>query len=510
MPIFFVEDEVVGKQPLARLFAKAINCMNPQEDGEPCNECHSCREITSGQSLDVIEIDGASNRGIEDIRQINDTIGYAASNGKDKIYIIDEVHMLTKEAFNALLKTLEEPPAHVRFFFATTEPHRIPLTILSRCQRFDLAHIDMESILEKLKSICSSLAIDVEEQALAMIARRAEGSMRDAESYLDQLLCYHQPPISYQDAVESLGLIDQEHFFELDRCYESENLSGVLKISSALFSTTAQHHFILETLLQHYRNLMQLQLNYPHSILPHHLDNYKEHAQIYTLQQLMHIANLITKEMEFAYKTPYKSFHLELLFLQIVESKKTIDYSSLLQRLEELEQRLSSGSNPEERSLASSPSPRREDSLPSLENSQDFPKPEINGMNVAKNENSPSVVNSSEAPSSIATHPLILEKPQDFSKTEASNGGISNNAVQTPVTSPADTPSSEAVESIVSSDLTNTPDEKNKAKSSDPSNLSDEKKTTDSLALSQSLEQRQKHERLLRFAAVELNGTVKK
>ena len=138
-----------GKTTLARLFAKALNCKHLDQDGEPCNQCPSCLEITSGHSLDVLEIDGASNRGIDDIRQINETIGYAPASGEYKIYIIDEVHMLTKEAFNALLKTLEEPPPHVKFFFATTEPHKVLPTILSRCQRFDLNRIPEEAMQQK-------------------------------------------------------------------------------------------------------------------------------------------------------------------------------------------------------------------------------------------------------------------------------------------------------------------------------------------------------------------------
>jgi len=173
-----------GKTTLARLYAKALNCSNRTSESEPCNRCSSCQEIQSGRSLDVIEIDGASNRGIDDIRNINETVGYAASSGKYKIYIIDEVHMLTKEAFNALLKTLEEPPPHVLFFFATTEPHKVLPTIISRCQRFDLKRISPEKIIQKLATICTDLDIDMAEEGLRTVAIYAEGSMRDAESLL--------------------------------------------------------------------------------------------------------------------------------------------------------------------------------------------------------------------------------------------------------------------------------------------------------------------------------------
>src|SRR3989344_5068218 len=186
----------VGKTTLARLFAKALNCSSPTSDLEPCNECPSCVEITSGQSLDVIEIDGASNRGIDDIRQINETVGYAPALGKYKIYIIDEVHMLKKEAFNALLKTLEEPPEKAKFFFATSEPHKGLPTIISRCQRFDLARIQPSLIASKLGSIARDLNRDVEPAALHLIASFAEGSLRDAESLFDQILCFAQNQIA--------------------------------------------------------------------------------------------------------------------------------------------------------------------------------------------------------------------------------------------------------------------------------------------------------------------------
>src|SRR3984957_4201366 len=179
-----------GKTTLARIFAKALNCQRPTEDLEPCNVCESCKEITSGSSLDVLEIDGASHRGIDDVRQINDTVGYSCASGKYKIYIIDEVHMLTKEAFNALLKTLEEPPPKVKFFFATTEPHKIPATILSRCQRFNLRRISPSLIVQKLQRIAQDVKAEIDPEALHLIANMADGALRDAESLLDQVLSF--------------------------------------------------------------------------------------------------------------------------------------------------------------------------------------------------------------------------------------------------------------------------------------------------------------------------------
>ncbi len=201
-----------GKTTLARVFAKALNCHNLNGDLEPCSECPSCKEIASGSSIDVIEIDGASHRGIDDIRQINENVGYTTSHGDYKIYIIDEVHMLTKEAFNALLKTLEEPPEKVIFFFATTEPHKVLPTILSRCQRFNLNRISNEKIIEKLKKIVIDQNVDTSEEVLQLIAERAEGGLRDAESIFDQMLSFHEGTLTIENARAILGIVPREAF----------------------------------------------------------------------------------------------------------------------------------------------------------------------------------------------------------------------------------------------------------------------------------------------------------
>ncbi len=203
----------VGKTTTARLLAKAVNCQH-QPAVNPCNECETCREITNGSSLDVIEIDGASNRGIDEIRNLRENIRFAPAAAKYKIYIIDEVHMLTKEAFNALLKTLEEPPAHAIFIFATTEIHKVPLTILSRCQRFDFRRIPTRQISEYLSNIAREEKIEIDAESLFLIARKAEGGMRDAESILDQLISYTDGKITADLVRDSLGLIHEELYFQ--------------------------------------------------------------------------------------------------------------------------------------------------------------------------------------------------------------------------------------------------------------------------------------------------------
>ncbi|HEI7348133.1 TPA: DNA polymerase III subunit gamma/tau [Staphylococcus aureus] len=205
-----------GKTSIAKVFAKAINCLN-STDGEPCNECHICKGITQGTNSDVIEIDAASNNGVDEIRNIRDKVKYAPSELKYKVYIIDEVHMLTTGAFNALLKTLEEPPAHAIFILATTEPHKIPPTIISRAQRFDFKAISLNQIVERLKFVADAQQIECEDEALAFIAKASEGGMRDALSIMDQAIAFGDGTLTLQDALNVTGSVHDEaldHLFD--------------------------------------------------------------------------------------------------------------------------------------------------------------------------------------------------------------------------------------------------------------------------------------------------------
>ena len=200
----------IGKTTSARIFAKALRCPTPVGPGIPCNQCNDCKEISEGRSVDVLEIDGASNNGVDAVREIRESAKYLPSNGKYKIYIIDEVHMLTTAAFNALLKTLEEPPAHVIFVFATTDPQKIPATVLSRCQRFDFKRVSQKDIMGRLKQISDSEQVTIAADALAILAREAEGSMRDAVSLLDQVLSVGDGKITSDSITEALGLVDKK------------------------------------------------------------------------------------------------------------------------------------------------------------------------------------------------------------------------------------------------------------------------------------------------------------
>lgn len=329
-----------GKTTLARVFAKALNCQKLGAEFEPCNLCPSCQEITAGRSMDVLEIDGASNRGIDDIRQINETVGYASSSGKYKIYIIDEVHMLTKEAFNALLKTLEEPPSNVKFFFATTEPHKVLPTIISRCQRFDLSRIPTQQIVTKLKEISQDLSVSIADDALELIAHLAEGGLRDAESLLDQLICYTEGPISYEGISQMLGLSPRKTYFQIDQAIASDDYGFAFQLASEVFSTGKDVSCFLDGLMEHFRTILALKLNQPLSSYLNETDrkNYVENGRLYTEELCLYILDYLIQWSKELSKTPFKRVSLEIILLHLIRSKKRISVTTLVRRLHELSQ----------------------------------------------------------------------------------------------------------------------------------------------------------------------------
>ena len=245
----------IGKTSTARIFSKALNCAKGPSP-KPCNKCTSCQEIVNGSSLDVIEIDGASNNGVDEIRNLRETVKFSPLQGKYKIYIIDEVHMLTIPAFNALLKTLEEPPAHVKFIFATTEPHKLPATILSRCQRFDFRRIPLKDIIVKLKEVAKEEKLDIEEDVFLYIGKASDGSMRDAESILDQTSSLSKGKATLKDVVDSLGMIEQETLFRsADLIIERNTKEAIHLVGRVLDSGKDEKQFLTE-LLEHFRNIM--------------------------------------------------------------------------------------------------------------------------------------------------------------------------------------------------------------------------------------------------------------
>ncbi len=246
-----------GKTSTARIMAKAVNCVG-ETDAPPCDHCHICRSIAEGRSLDLIEIDGASNRGIDEIRQLRDSVSFSPSEGRYKIYVIDEVHMLTNEAFNALLKTLEEPPPHVIFILCTTAPHRLPDTVLSRCQRFDFRRAPLPLLLKKLHMICDQEKIAIERDALEFIARRATGSFRDAESLLDQLSSYSDglEEITLEQVRSILGSVSSALVTQLVHSMTAGDLPAGLRTINQAIDTGAEPRQFLKEIIDHLRALL--------------------------------------------------------------------------------------------------------------------------------------------------------------------------------------------------------------------------------------------------------------
>lgn len=330
----------VGKTTLARLFAKALNCQNLSADFEPCNECSCCKDITSGQSLDVLEIDGASNRGIDNIRELNETTLYSPSSSSYKIYIIDEVHMLTKEAFNALLKTLEEPPKNVKFFFATTEPHKVLPTILSRCQRFDLHRISIDTLCHKLRAILSSLNMTIDDEALYTLAKCADGSLRDGESLLDQMLCTKDTHITFSHVADLLGLASKDALFTLDKSFYNQDLTAAFLLADTLYKEGKDLVYFIELLAQHYQILLKLHLGCSilDTLAPSERNSYLESKTIYSRDQCLYILEYLIQWMDKFHKISCKHIHLELILVHIIRSKQRIPIDYLVKTIEKLKE----------------------------------------------------------------------------------------------------------------------------------------------------------------------------
>ncbi len=330
-----------GKTTLARVFAKALNCKSLNADFEPCNTCSSCREITSGNSMDVMEIDGASHRGIDDIRQINENVGYTPSSGKYKIYIIDEVHMLTKEAFNALLKTLEEPPARVKFFFATTEPHKVLPTILSRCQRFNLNRIPVDEIIAKLGKMANDLKITIHEDALRLLAIRADGGLRDAESLLDQIIAFNDGEISVKTIADVLGIMPKEQLYQLDLAGKEGNIAFAFELAYQVFSEGKDILHFVENLNEHIRTILMVKLSGKTSkflnLSASEREQYELSSKLYSQEQCITILEFLVEAQNQIRYMASPRIALEALLIRIIRTHSRVPIDFLVKRLSELE-----------------------------------------------------------------------------------------------------------------------------------------------------------------------------
>ncbi|MEO0091128.1 MAG: DNA polymerase III subunit gamma/tau [candidate division WOR-3 bacterium] len=313
----------VGKTTTARILAKSLNCVNGPTL-TPCQKCSVCQEITNSQSLDVIEIDGASNRGIDQIRELRENIKYLPTSCPYKIYIIDEVHMLTEQAFNALLKTLEEPPKHVKFIFATTAPHKVPSTILSRCQRFDFHRATVEDIVKRLQWIAEKEKIKISEESLYAIGKRADGSIRDAESILDQLRAYKPEGIELKDVEDLLGIISSSVFFEytdLILTNDSTAERKILEFIDKIFSTGYDFMEFFSGLLEHFRLLLMVKLGVKKhmlAILPGDYPKLVEQSKKINQEKLLAIMKLIADSENDVKRSAEPKILFEILSLRLM------------------------------------------------------------------------------------------------------------------------------------------------------------------------------------------------
>ena len=339
----------VGKTTTARILAKALNCINGPTP-TPCGTCDSCRETTAGTSVDVIEIDGASNRGIEHIRELREAVKYAPVVGKYKVYVIDEVHMLTNEAFNALLKTLEEPPPHVLFIFATTEPQKIHATIHSRCQRYGFKRVALHDMIERLRTIATAEGITITEQGLAMIARAAEGSMRDSQSLLDQAVSYSGMEIRDEDIQATLGSVAQASLLTFTAELFSRDAAKLLKQVDELLEQGQDMRQFLAGVVEHLRNLLVVKISRdPGRIIElsaADIESIKEQAESAESEHLLMLFDSLSRTLEDMRWSPHQRFTIEIGLIKACSLASLKPLGEVLGRMKELEVRLDTGQRP--------------------------------------------------------------------------------------------------------------------------------------------------------------------
>ena len=333
----------VGKTSMARIFAKALNCKKGPTV-TPCGECPACAEIEGARSLDVLEIDGASNRGIDEIRTLRENVKFAPAAGKYKIYIIDEVHQITADGFNALLKTLEEPPAHVKFIFATTSSHKVPATILSRCQRFDFRRISVETIAGALKEICKKEKIKIDDDALFTIAKTADGSLRDSQSVLDQMAASTEGKISKEDVVRSLGVLEEETLVELMNALAKRDAKSALLVLHASLNEGKDPGLFMEKLLEHARNLLFLSVSDDLVELVDATESYKKsllkQKAAFSREELFYFFSVVSHTLQILRRFEMKRIPVEIALVKLAQRSSVQSVSEALDRLKGIQKKI--------------------------------------------------------------------------------------------------------------------------------------------------------------------------
>jgi len=336
-----------GKTSIAKIFARAVNCENPK-DGSPCGECALCKAILSGSSMNVIEMDAASNNGVEDIRQIVDEVTYSPTSGKYKVYIIDEVHMLSTGAFNALLKTLEEPPEYVIFILATTEVHKLPITILSRCQRYDFRRISIDEISDRIRELISVEGVEVEEKAIRYIAKTADGSMRDALSLLDQCIAfYFDQTLTYDKVLDVLGAVDTEVFSEIVRYIINGDVANTMKVLEKITIQGRELGQFVTDLTWYLRNMLLIKTSDANEeiidLSSENMLRLKEEAKTVPNEVLLRYIRILSElsgQIRFATQ---KRILIEVALIKICRPMMEADTESLADRIRQLEDKLKNG-----------------------------------------------------------------------------------------------------------------------------------------------------------------------
>lgn len=341
----FTGSRGTGKTSCAKILSKAVNCLHPV-DGNPCNECEICKGIDSGAILDVVEIDAASNNGVDSIRDIRDEINFTPASCKYRVYIIDEVHMLSIGAFNALLKTLEEPPAHVKFILATTEVHKLPVTIVSRCQRFDFKRVTPESMKKRMEFIADSEGFTADDEALSLIARIADGGMRDALSLLDQCTG-HGKQITAEIVCEVAGMTGKDHLFNLADAAAKNNSGEALEIVNELHTNSCDMERLCSDLINHFRNLMIVKTVKNSADLlvctAQEAEQYKVQSGKFTLESILYCISLLQESMANIKKGVNRRIEIEMAMIKLCSPSLMSDNEALLRRISDLEYKIKSG-----------------------------------------------------------------------------------------------------------------------------------------------------------------------
>ena len=341
----FTGSRGTGKTTCAKILSKAVNCLNPV-NGNPCNECEICKGLDSGAILDVVEIDAASNNGVENIRDIRDEINFTPASCKYRVYIIDEVHMLSIGAFNALLKTLEEPPTHVKFILATTEVHKLPVTIVSRCQRFDFKRVSSEAMKQRMQFIADKEGFEADDEALSLIARISDGGMRDALSLLDQCTG-HGKHITAEIVCDVAGMTGKDHLFALADAAAENSTSKALETVNDLHSNSCDMERLCSDLINHFRNLMIVKtVRSASEILvctAEELEQYKVQSGKFTLENILYCISLLQDSMTNIKRGAARRIEMEMAVIKLCSPNLSTDNDALLRRISDLEMKIRTG-----------------------------------------------------------------------------------------------------------------------------------------------------------------------